>query len=158
MSNMKGPSGIYSHSTMHAQLLAYASTLPPSHYLSHVAHLFSSLPQSISVSTYIIFSPISPHLNLLHPRTLSRRSSCDFTNRLLDEGTEAEVLATKIQIKKQLGLLATKELSDSPPVDAAVHFYANTQALGEVVNSFASVTASSSFPPLCQAQVRDEGI
>jgi hypothetical protein len=73
---------------------------------------------------------------------------------LLDEGTEAEVLATKVQIKRQLGLLAQKELSAAVPAGASLHFYANTQALSEVVNSFASVTASSSFPPLCQAQVR----
>ena len=38
-----------------------------------------------------------------------------------------------------------------PSVDASLHFYANTQALGEIIRDFASVTASSSFPPLCQA-------
>jgi hypothetical protein len=116
------------------------------------AQMNTSTSSRASLSTYF-YTCVYTFTYPSHQQT--NRSSCDFTNRLLDEGTEAEVLATKIQIKKQLGLLATKELSDSPPVDAAVHFYANTQALGEVVNSFASVTASSSFPPLCQAQVRD---
>jgi hypothetical protein len=80
------------------------------------------------------------------------KSSCDFTQRILSEGTAAEVLATKVQIKRQLQLLSEKELSEKLPVDASLHFYANTQALSEIIDAFASVTASSSFPPLCQAE------
>jgi len=79
------------------------------------------------------------------------KSSCDFTDRVLSEGTAAEVLATKVQIKSQLKLLAERELTPKLPVESSLHFYANTQALSEAIESFASVTASSSFPPLCQA-------
>ena len=79
------------------------------------------------------------------------RSSVDFTTRLLEEGTAAEVLSTKVQIKRQLKLLSERELSERLPVESSLHFYANTQALSEIVDGFASVTASSSFPPLCQA-------
>jgi len=61
------------------------------------------------------------------------------------------VLATKVQIKSQLKLLAERELTPKLPVESSLHFYANTQALSEAIESFASVTASSSFPPLCQA-------
>ena len=61
------------------------------------------------------------------------------------------MLATKVQIKRQLHLLTERELSENMPVEGSLHFYANTQALSEIIEDFASVTASSSFPPLCQA-------
>jgi hypothetical protein len=93
---------------------------------------------------------LSAHREGLQLYLANVKSSCDFTNRILEEGTAAEVLATKVQIKRQLELLSDRQLSEKPSVDGSLHFYANTQALSEIIDSFASVTASSSFPPLCQ--------
>eukprot|EP00616_Rhizochromulina_sp_CCMP1243_P018441 CAMPEP_0118972062 /NCGR_PEP_ID=MMETSP1173-20130426/8495_1 /TAXON_ID=1034831 /ORGANISM="Rhizochromulina marina cf, Strain CCMP1243" /LENGTH=591 /DNA_ID=CAMNT_0006921569 /DNA_START=56 /DNA_END=1831 /DNA_ORIENTATION=- len=78
------------------------------------------------------------------------RSSCDFTRRILTEGTASEVLATKAQILRQLSTLSSKELNEKLPVDSSLYFLANTQAFAEIVETFATVTVSSSFPPLCQ--------
>lgn len=94
---------------------------------------------------------LTSHRDALDLYLANVKSSCDFTERVLSEGTAAEVLATKVQIKQQLKLLAERELTPKLPVESSLHFYANTQALSEAVESFASVTASSSFPPLCQA-------
>jgi hypothetical protein len=94
---------------------------------------------------------LSAHREALDLYLANVRSSCDFTARILSEGTAAEVLATKVQIKRQLTLLAGKDLSEAMPVDGSLHFYANTQALSEIIDEFASVTSSNSFPPLCQA-------
>lgn len=93
---------------------------------------------------------VSAHREALQLYLANVKSSCDFTNRILEEGTAAEVLATKVQVKRQLELLSERQFSEKPSVDGSLHFYANTQALSEIIDSFASVTASSSFPPLCQ--------
>lgn len=81
------------------------------------------------------------------------KSSSAFTRRLLSEGTTAELLATKSQILRQLETLANTSVGELPEEGAfGLHFFANVAALSETIRSFASVTTSSSFPPLCQAE------
>ena len=59
--------------------------------------------------------------------------------------------SSRMQAPPPLACRENETFLGIPSVNASLHFYANTQALGEIIQDFASVTASSSFPPLCQA-------